>query len=262
MKKIQLLLIASFLLSCSQIVDAFEDDEPEMDGYSVGKPASYVIHYPDGTTSIHQFVWDGNNFSRYRDNDLWIEVKNNDYGYGLEYQYYKPDGSKGTKRVYERSKDKVLSFKEYDSSGNLVKKDSTVWSNDSLEVKVYDGFKGVLLFKETFDETSRILSSERYDSTGNIIDEYNWKWDTDYRKRILERSRNGNIDSECTWDGFISYYTRYDYSGNIMWSSTREVNEFDDELITTYQSESRSSYQGRITIWTWRAERFKPYYTE
>ena len=78
---------------------------------------------------------------------------------GLEYQYYKPDGSKGTKRVYERSKDKVLSFKEYDSSGNLVKKDSSVWSNDSLEVKVYDGFKGVLLFKETFDETSRILLS-------------------------------------------------------------------------------------------------------
>ena len=120
MKKIQLILIAPFLLSC----DAFEDDEPEMDGYSVGKPASYVIHYPDGKTSIHQFVWDGNNVSRYRDNDLWIEVKNNDYGYGLEYQYYKPDGSKGTKRVYERSKDKVLSFKEYDSSGNLVKKDS------------------------------------------------------------------------------------------------------------------------------------------
>ena len=164
MKKIQLILIAPFLLSC----DAFEDDEPEMDGYSVGKPASYVIHYPDGKTSIHQFVWDGNNFSRYRDNDLWLEVKNNDYGYGLEYQYYKPDGSKGTKRVYERSKDKRLSFKEYDSSGNLVKKDSTVWSNDSLEVKVYDAFKGVLLFKETFDETSRILSSERYDSTGTV----------------------------------------------------------------------------------------------
>mgnify|MGYP001453614387 CR=1 FL=1 len=71
MKKIQLILIASFLLSCSQIADAFEDDEPEMDGYSVGKPASYVIHYPDGTTSIHQFVWDENNFSRYIYNEFF-----------------------------------------------------------------------------------------------------------------------------------------------------------------------------------------------
>ena len=262
MKKIQFILISILLVSCDKISDALSDGEGDVLEYSIGKPASYVIHNPDGTTNIHQFKWDGNNLSRYRDNDLYYEAKFDDYGYALEYQYYKPDGSKAEKRVYERSKFRVLNQKIFDPSGNLVRKDSSVWSNDSLEVKVYDTFKGVLLFKETFDKANRFLSMEDYDTTGNIILEYEWKWDTDYRKRILERSRNGNIDSECTWVDYLSYYTRFDPAGNILWTSTREVNEFDDQLITTYESESIPSYQGRITIWTWKAERFKPYYTE
>ena len=101
MKKIQFILISILLVSCDKISDALSDEEGDVLEYSNGKPASYVIHNPDGTTNIHQFKWDGNNLSRYRDNNLFYEAKYDDYGYALEYQYYKPDGSKAEKRVYD-----------------------------------------------------------------------------------------------------------------------------------------------------------------
>tara|TARA_B100001765_G_C19430273_1_gene305279 strand:+ start:62 stop:856 length:795 start_codon:yes stop_codon:yes gene_type:complete len=264
MKKIQLILIVPFLLSCSQIADAFEDDEADVDEYSMGKPTSYVRQIPDGNTTIHEFKWVGNNLSRYADNVLLYEAKFNDYGRLLERQHYNSDGLKGQRLVWEASKWRVLSYEIYNSSGNLVRKDSVEWSKDSLETKHYDALNNVgqLIFMETYDETSRRLSAVTYDSDGNIRYEYSWKWDTSSRWRGLEKVTNGNVEYQIEWDGYNNNFTRYNPDGSIIYTSTREVNEFDDALVTTYKSESQPDYNGRIEIYTWKSERFKPYYTK
>ena len=139
-----------------------------------------------------------------------------------------------------------------------------------LKVKVNNNTWGLLNEKE-FDEAGREIFAKYYKFNGDPNYELTSEYDTNYQFRPLKVTRANYEDlstlgspftyEETVWINKSATTTVYSNngSGDILREEFITVNEFDDWL--TYVTKSNNVVQQSITL-TYKADRFKPYYTQ
>jgi hypothetical protein len=243
------LFLSVLLISC--------EDKKTPVKYVKAKLLEYCYYNSDDTIDYcSEWRWNGNIVKIYKNNQLLAQRTYNDYGFLLENKEYDTDGTLNYMSKYE-IKDKWKITKQ-----EVFQNDSYYEYNHSWVGNVETESSGDRVFYETeWDNYARIIKRTYFRSNGEIYHEDNQVWDEKYRWRGLygTRSTYKNIDNpngyyyEITWDGDSNVYTRYDSNGNIHYTSTQTVNEYDQALIRDYSDED-----GKYRTWEY-GETFKAY---
>jgi len=248
--KILLTLLISLCLVGNSCDLCYYCDDESSSSYSWPKKTKETHTYT-GNSNVYtyEFSWDGNTAvmtSKKNGIEAYQSTyTHNDYGYRIKSVFN--DGK--SKVEWEYDKWKLLSRKRYDN-GSLSSSQDYEW--DGITRKYSEGD---YRYEHTFDKYTHIVRRKTYLSDV-LVDDYTNEYDTSSRWRFLKSTdMNGNLTAENIWSGNSSTYYEYNSDGSVDYTSTREVNEFDDTLIITYPSRG-----GQVVKIEYKSERFKPYY--
>ena len=268
-KKSPWIIISLFLFIACEDEKAAEDEAPAIE-YSNPKRATWTN---GNAKASYEWSADGKSVNVIDPDtkELLVRREYNDYGYKTlqveTYSWGQTDSSVMTYDIW-----KPLSENRYthNGDGQYELQYTDVYEWNGLKVKVNNNAWGLLNEKE-FDEAGREIFARYYKFNGDPNYELKSEYDTNYQLRPLKVTR-ANYEDPSTLGSPFTYEktvwinksaTTKAYSNNGSGDLLREefitVNEFGDWL--TFVTKSNNVVQQSITL-TYKADRFKPYYTQ
>ena len=270
-KKSPWIIISLFLFIACEDEKAAEDEAPAIAiEYSNPKRATWTN---GNAKASYEWSADGKSVNVIDPDtkELLVRREYNDYGYKtLQVETYSWGQTDSSVMTYDIWKPLSENRYSHNGDGQYELQYTDVYEWNGLKVKVNNNAWGLLNEKE-FDEAGREIFARYYKFNGDPNYELTSEYDTNYQFRPLKVTRANYEDpstlgspftyEETVWINKSATTTAYSNngSGDILREEFITVNEFGDWL--TYVTKSNNVVQQSTTL-TYKADRFKPYYTK